>query len=128
MLDESKIVYKALKSPKRGEQHVNTTNSGVRAIYLPLKIEAISFDEQSQHLMVKAIGVYQILIGSIADHYVGKPTIDTTFKNSDAANYWSSATYAGSATYAWVVSFEFGGNIYKPKSQSYHVRCVRSRK
>ena len=39
-----------MKSPKKGGQHVNTTCSGVRAVYEPLNIEAVSFDERSQHL------------------------------------------------------------------------------
>jgi peptide chain release factor len=38
-----------MKSPKKGGQHVNTTNSGVRAIYPPLELEAISYEERSQH-------------------------------------------------------------------------------
>lgn len=48
-IDEEKIVYQTMKSPKKGGQHVNTTCSGVRAIYLPLGIEAIAYDERSQH-------------------------------------------------------------------------------
>jgi len=51
--DESKVVYQTMKSPKKGGQHVNTTCSGVRAIYKPLNIEAVSFDERSQHLNKK---------------------------------------------------------------------------
>jgi len=30
-IDESKIIYQTMKSPKKGGQHVNTTSSGVRA-------------------------------------------------------------------------------------------------
>ena len=52
-VDESQIIYQTMKSPKKGGQHVNTTSSGVRAIYKPLNIEAISFDERSQHLNKK---------------------------------------------------------------------------
>ena len=48
--DESKVVYQTMKSPKKGGQHVNTTCSGVRAVYEPLNIEAVSFDERSQYL------------------------------------------------------------------------------
>ena len=51
--DESKVIYQTMKSPKKGGQHVNTTCSGVRAIYEPLNIEAVSFDERSQHLNKK---------------------------------------------------------------------------
>jgi len=51
--DESKIVYQSLKSPKKGGQHVNTTNSGIRAIYKDLNLEAISFDERSQFMNKK---------------------------------------------------------------------------
>jgi len=49
-IDESKIIYQTMRSPKKGGQHVNKTSSGVRAIYKPLSIEAVSFDERSQHL------------------------------------------------------------------------------
>jgi peptide chain release factor len=48
-IDESRIVYQTMKSPKKGGQHVNTTCSGVRARYEPLGIEAISYDERSQY-------------------------------------------------------------------------------
>ena len=48
-IDKSKVIYQTMKSPKKGGQHVNTTSSGVRAIYEPLGIEAISYDERSQH-------------------------------------------------------------------------------
>lgn len=48
-IEEKRVVYQTMKSPKKGGQHVNTTCSGVRAIYAPLGIEAISYDEQSQH-------------------------------------------------------------------------------
>lgn len=46
-IDESKIIYQSMKSPKKGGQHLNTTCSGVRAKYLDM--EAISYDERSQH-------------------------------------------------------------------------------
>ena len=48
-IDEKKVVYQTMRSPKNGGQHVNTTSSGVRAIYKPLGIEAISFDNRSQY-------------------------------------------------------------------------------
>ena len=48
-VDAKKIVYQTMKSPKKGGQHVNTTCSGVRAIYPPLGIEALAYDERSQH-------------------------------------------------------------------------------
>ncbi len=51
--DKEKIIYQTLKSPKRGGQHVNRSCTGVRAIYPPLNLEAISFDERSQHLNKK---------------------------------------------------------------------------
>jgi len=47
--NESKVTYHTMKSPKKGGQHVNTTCSGVRAVYSPLGIEAVSYDERSQH-------------------------------------------------------------------------------
>ena len=48
-IDEKQIIYQTMKSPKKGGQHVNTTCSGVRAIYPPLEIEVVSYDERSQH-------------------------------------------------------------------------------
>ena len=48
-IDESKVIYQTMKSPKKGGQHVNTTCSGVRAVYAPLDVEAVSYDERSQH-------------------------------------------------------------------------------
>ena len=48
--DSSKIVYQSMKSPKKGGQHVNTTNTGVRAIYPPLGLEVVSYEQRSQHL------------------------------------------------------------------------------
>lgn len=48
-IENDKIIYQTMKSPKKGGQHVNTTCSGVRAIYPPLQISAISYDERSQH-------------------------------------------------------------------------------
>jgi len=48
-IDRKKVIYQTMKSPKKGGQHVNTTNSGVRAHYLPLGLEALSYDDRSQH-------------------------------------------------------------------------------
>ena len=48
-IDEKQIIYQTMKSPKKGGQHVNTTSSGVRAIYPALELEAISYEERSQH-------------------------------------------------------------------------------
>lgn len=48
-IDEKQIIYQTMRSPKKGGQHVNKTSSGVRAIYPPLNLEAISYDERSQH-------------------------------------------------------------------------------
>ncbi|MCH9814266.1 MAG: peptide chain release factor H [Epsilonproteobacteria bacterium] len=47
--DHTCITYQSMKSPKKGGQHVNTTNSGIRALYPPLGISAVSFDQRSQH-------------------------------------------------------------------------------
>ena len=48
-IDESKVIYQTMKSPKKGGQHVNTTCNGVRAVYASLGVEALSYDERSQH-------------------------------------------------------------------------------
>ena len=49
MIDESKVIYQTMKSPKKGGQHVNTTCSGVRAVYATLDVDAVSYDERSQY-------------------------------------------------------------------------------
>lgn len=59
-LDRKKVVYQSMKSPKKGGQHVNTTCSGVRAIYKPLGLEAISYDERSQH-QNKKIALFRLM-------------------------------------------------------------------
>ena len=81
-VDESQIVYQAMKSPKKGGQHVNTTCSGVRAIYKPLNIEAISFDERSQHLNKKR--ALKRLLEKLAK-------IDEEQIQKDKANHYKSA-------------------------------------
>jgi len=65
-IDTSKVVYQTMKSPKKGGQHVNTTCSGVRAIYPPLSVEALSYDERSQHRN-KAIALTR-LIAKVKEH------------------------------------------------------------
>lgn len=59
-IDTTKIIYQSMKSPKKGGQHVNTTNSGIRAVYPPLNLEAISYDERSQHRN-KQIALFRLL-------------------------------------------------------------------
>jgi len=65
-IDTSKVVYQTMKSPKKGGQHVNTTCSGVRAIYPPSGVEALSYDERSQHRN-KTIALAR-LIGKVKEH------------------------------------------------------------
>ena len=65
-IDTSKVVYQTMKSPKKGGQHVNTTCSGVRAIYPLLGVEALSYDERSQHRN-KAIALAR-LIAKVKEH------------------------------------------------------------
>jgi peptide chain release factor len=59
-IDEKEVVYQTMRSPKKGGQHVNTTSSGVRAIYKPLGVEAISFDQRSQHRN-KQIALFRLM-------------------------------------------------------------------
>ena len=65
-IELSKVVYQTMKSPKKGGQHVNTTCSGVRAIYPPLGVEALSYDERSQHRN-KSIALTR-LIAKVKEH------------------------------------------------------------
>ena len=48
--DPAQVRFETFRSPGRGGQHVNTTESGVRATYVPTGDTAISTDERSQHL------------------------------------------------------------------------------
>ncbi|MCL2849620.1 MAG: peptide chain release factor H [Micrococcales bacterium] len=48
--DPRKVRFETFRSPGRGGQHVNTTDSGVRAVYLPTGDQAVSTDERSQHM------------------------------------------------------------------------------
>lgn len=59
-IDEKKVIYQSMKSPKKGGQHVNTTCSGVRAIYKSLGLEALSYDERSQHRN-KKIALFRLM-------------------------------------------------------------------
>ncbi|PLY05070.1 MAG: hypothetical protein C0625_13625 [Arcobacter sp.] len=47
--NKKEVIYQTMKSPKNGGQHVNTTSSGVRAVYPKFNIEAISYSQRSQH-------------------------------------------------------------------------------
>lgn len=76
-IEPQKILYHTMKSPKKGGQHVNTTASGVRAIYPPLNLEAVSFDERSQHrnkaiartrLLNKAEAMYAVQLQEASEH------------------------------------------------------------
>ena len=59
-IDEKKVHYETMKSPKKGGQHVNTTSSGVRATYKPLGLEAVAYDERSQHRN-KKIALFRLM-------------------------------------------------------------------
>ncbi|MCL2090243.1 MAG: peptide chain release factor H [Micrococcales bacterium] len=48
--DPAQVRIETFRSPGRGGQHVNKTESGVRAVYLPTGDTAVSTDERSQHL------------------------------------------------------------------------------
>ena len=48
--DGAQVRFETFRSPGRGGQHVNKTESGVRAVYLPTGDTAVSTDERSQHL------------------------------------------------------------------------------
>jgi len=59
-IDQKQVEYQTMKSPKKGGQHVNTTCSGVRAVYKPLGVEAVSFDNRSQHRN-KQIALFRLM-------------------------------------------------------------------
>jgi peptide chain release factor len=47
--DPSLVRVETFRSPGRGGQHVNKTETGVRVVYLPTGDTATSTDERSQH-------------------------------------------------------------------------------
>jgi len=59
-IDQNKVEYQTMRSPKKGGQHVNTTSSGVRAVYKPLGLDAVSFDNRSQHRN-KQIALFRLM-------------------------------------------------------------------
>jgi peptide chain release factor len=48
--DPAQVRIETFRSSGRGGQHVNKTESGVRAVYLPTGDTVVSTDERSQHL------------------------------------------------------------------------------
>ena len=63
---------------------------------------------------------------SLSDMSKSNPAIESIFKNVASYFYWSSTTYAGGSGYAWYVYFDYGGQFYGIKTNSYYVRCVRA--
>ncbi|MCA6365290.1 MAG: peptide chain release factor H [Bacteroidetes bacterium] len=53
---DSDITYETLRSSGPGGQHVNKTESAVRAVHKPTGISVTATDERSQHLNKKAAG------------------------------------------------------------------------
>lgn len=63
---------------------------------------------------------------SLADYKKYYPAVDPIIL-SHSSNYWSATTVANDARpSAWVIFFGNGDDIWKAKTESYHVRCVRS--
>jgi peptide chain release factor len=74
-LDSEQIVFETFRSSGKGGQHVNKTESGVRATYVPLGLSAISTDERSQHLNKKV--ATERLQKLVEEHYAeGKRTVE----------------------------------------------------
>ena len=64
---------------------------------------------------------------SLADKTKANPAIDNTFQNVVSGKYWSSTTVVGHESFAWDINFDYYSNgSWDNKSDSYHVRCVRS--
>lgn len=63
----------------------------------------------------------------IVDYRKVTPAIDRTYFHNVSPNYyWSSTTYEGYRNGAWIVYFDYGYVGYYSKTNSLHVRCVRS--
>jgi Protein of unknown function (DUF1566) len=63
---------------------------------------------------------------SLVDYTKYYPAIDPTF-SSHSVSYWSATTVANDTHIsAWVIFFGNGDDIWKEKTESFHVRCVRT--
>ena len=83
-IDQKQVVYQTMKSPKKGGQHVNTTCSGVRAVYKPLGVEAVAYDERSQHRN-KKIALFR-LIEKLEKLQIDKASKDENRRWKDGIN------------------------------------------
>ena len=62
---------------------------------------------------------------SISDKSRYSPTIKEIFTNTKSNWYWSNTEYANDKTQAWVVTFSGGDALWRGKTNSLFVRCVR---
>jgi peptide chain release factor len=73
IFDESKIEFNTMRSSGAGGQHVNKTESAVRAIYKPLGISVVASDTRNQHQNKKlAIDRLKMMVSMIDDNIVDK--------------------------------------------------------
>ena len=63
---------------------------------------------------------------SIVDYTRFNPAMNPTFQNVVSSAYWSSTTDASGSSNAWYVSFYDGHDVWRGKSVSVYVRCVRA--
>ena len=73
--DDSQVKFETFRSGGKGGQNVNKVETGVRAIYLPLGISAISTDERSQH-MNKKVALERLRLMVKEQNATGKRQID----------------------------------------------------
>ncbi len=63
---------------------------------------------------------------SINDDNLRGPSLDTTyFPGATVTRYWSSTTLVQDTTKAWRLDSDYGLTSYTPKTDLWHVRCVR---
>ena len=113
-LNEKEVRFQTMRSSGAGGQHVNKVNSGVRAIHLPTKIQAVAMDNRSQHINRK-----------IALERLKKKVEEKNLENitKDIQSKWSNHTKIERGNP--IRSFE--GQIFKPKLKNKRYKSTRQK-
>jgi hypothetical protein len=64
--------------------------------------------------------------GSLLDRGLYRPEMREEVPFRDERSYWSATTFAPATQTAWIVMFDGAYVLSYPKTNAYHVRCVRT--